>query len=112
MQPGVPISVTCCKKSNSMNILQHFAEYPSNFAADPAPGYTCNILVSQPLQYQKEMLCCQCEYKCPTCSDDLTWCNTDLERLQCEVFLYCVRMIVLDFPFILYNEILYSIYIV
>ena len=46
------MSVICCQKFNSMNILQHF---PSDFVAEPVPGYTCNILVSQSLQHQKEV---------------------------------------------------------
>ena len=46
------ISATCCKKLNLMNILQHC---PSDFVAESVPGYTCNILVSQALQHQKEV---------------------------------------------------------
>ena len=38
------MSETCFKKFNSMNILQHF---PSDFVAEPAPGYTCSILLSR-----------------------------------------------------------------
>ena len=68
------ISATCCKKFNSMNILQH---RPSDFVAEPVPGYTCNILVLQPLQHQKEVLCCQCKYKCPTCSLGLSIATKD-----------------------------------
>ena len=52
------ISTTCCKKFNSMNIPQHC---PSDFVAEPAPGYTSNIVISQLLQHKKEVLCCQCE---------------------------------------------------
>ena len=52
-----PTSATCCKKFNSVNILH----CPSGIGAEPVPGYTCNILVSQQLQHQKEVLCCQCE---------------------------------------------------
>ena len=53
---GIELSATHCRYL--MNILHH---YPGDFAAELAPGYTCNILVSQPLQHEKEMLCCQCE---------------------------------------------------
>ena len=56
-----PISATYYKKFNSMNILQHcpsnfVAESPSNFVAGSAPSNTCNILVSQSLHHQKEVL--------------------------------------------------------
>ena len=52
-----PISAAyTCKKFNSMNILQHC---PSNFCCRIYPWpHTCNILVSQSLQHQKEV-CCQ-----------------------------------------------------
>ena len=52
------ISATCCKKLNSMNILQHC---PSDFVAEPVSGYTCDIVVSQFLQHQEEVLYCQCK---------------------------------------------------
>ena len=52
------VVATCYKKLSSMNTLQHC---PSNFVAEPAPGYTLSILVSQSLLHQKEVLCCQCE---------------------------------------------------
>ena len=53
-----PISATCCKRFNSMNILQHRF---SDFVTEAAPGYTCNILVSRSLQHQKKVWCCQCQ---------------------------------------------------
>ena len=38
------VFATCCQKSNSMNILQHLPRY---FVAEPVPGYTCSVIVSQ-----------------------------------------------------------------
>ena len=58
-EPGVPnISATFFKKCNSMNVLLHCS---SDFVAEPASGYTRNILALQSMQHQKEVLCCQCE---------------------------------------------------
>ena len=46
-------------QNSSLNdILQHRHSY---FVAVPALGYMSKILVSQPLQHQKEVMCCQCE---------------------------------------------------
>ena len=47
-----PVSVACCQRSKSMNILQYCL---SKFCCRIYPGYTCNVLFSQSLQHQK---CC------------------------------------------------------
>ena len=48
-----PISATRCIRFDSMNILQHC---PSDFAEEPAPGYTSNILVHNLCNMSKK--CC------------------------------------------------------
>ena len=47
-----PMSATCCKKFNSMNILQHC---PHSFVAESSPGYMCNVMVSLSMQHKKEV---------------------------------------------------------
>ena len=54
MQPGVSNICNMMEKSNQMNILQNC---PSDFDVEPVSGYKCNILVSQSLQHQNEVLC-------------------------------------------------------
>ena len=64
--------------SNVFNMLQtvQVDEYPATlskrFVAEPAPGCKCNVLVSQSLQHQKQVLCCLWELTCCTYSHSLT----------------------------------------
>ena len=74
-----PVSATCCK-SNSMSILQH---YPSNFVAEPAPVCTCKILVSQPVQHKKDVLCCQYEKNIPRVAEALNLYANWITRSTC-----------------------------